>query len=159
MSEFEINPARAEKDKDAPTDLSTKFWAAAHTAGQTEDLDPIDKRLIACQQENTDNRGLISCLKQASNSWDEELNKTYKEIMTGLKLDGTPEAQKVMRDSERAWLNYRDKEFALIDKFRLNEPSEQNGNEAPVQGLEKKVDIVKQRVLELRDLQEQLAGD
>ena len=85
----------------------------------------------------------MGCLKEASKSWDVELNKTYKELMTGLKLDGTPDAQKALRDSERAWINYRDKEFALVDKFGLNIASEENGNEAQVEGLEKKVDIVK----------------
>jgi uncharacterized protein YecT (DUF1311 family) len=107
---------------------------------------PIDKWLDDCmgKMENQSTAGMIECAENAYVKWDKELNKIYKELMNNLK----PEGQKSLKESQKSWLKVRDEEFKLL----TNIYSEKQGTMYGPIHIMDKVEIVKQRTLELQNL-------
>ncbi len=45
--------------------------------------------------------------------WDKRLNQVYRKLMIKL----SPKQRKLLRESQRKWLQYRDREFKFIESF------------------------------------------
>ncbi|KAM3100347.1 lysozyme inhibitor LprI family protein [Phormidesmis sp. 146-12] len=103
--------------------------------------DPIDKELEDCLGKNPSTSGQLNCLRRAYDQWDEELNRIYKELRQRLDFQG----QEVLKAAQLKWIEYRDKEFALIDTLY----SGQGGTMQLVFNAARRVAIVKTRVSEL----------
>jgi uncharacterized protein YecT (DUF1311 family) len=54
---------------------------------------------------------MIQCLEQSYIRWDEELNRVYQALRNRLKTEG----RSVLKESQKAWLVYRDAEFITIN--------------------------------------------
>jgi uncharacterized protein YecT (DUF1311 family) len=104
--------------------------------------DPIDQELENCLEKNPSTSGQLNCLRGAYDQWDEELNRIYKELRQRLDFQG----QEVLKAAQLKWLDYRDKEFALIDAIY----SGQGGSMQLVFNVARRVAVVKTRVSELQ---------
>lgn len=91
---------------------------------------------------------MISCLEKAESNWDAELNKTFKLLLT--KLDSTE--QKKLRESQRQWLIYKDKEI----KFFTDVYGKQDGTMWNLAISDKRMQLIRQRTIELLDYYETL---
>jgi|SRR5688500_11075173 len=76
-------------------------------------VDSIDLALQQCREVNITTHGLIACMDEAAAAWDKELNKIYQQLMKTLSV----EQQELLRVSQRAWIEYRDKEMAFVYRF------------------------------------------
>ena len=73
--------------------------------------DPIDAALDQClsgDAANTD-AGMLSCTETAYAAWDKRLNTAYQALMKQL----DPASQNLLRDAQRSWVAYRDKDTAF----------------------------------------------
>ena len=108
-----------------------------------ENLHPIEVKMNNCIDKNPSTHGVTGCLDTAYTEWDAELNKFYK-LLTGI-VD--PTQKNALRDAERAWLAYRDKEFALLELLYKSK----EGTMFQPMLMYDKVTVVKKRALELED--------
>ncbi len=115
----------------------------AATVGAVEPAsDPIDRKATACMDREPSTAGMIECLQQAYAEWDAALNTTYADVRLRL----NPEAQNALKEAQRLWIGYRDAEFLAIDTIY----GAMQGTMWRLAGLSRKVEFVKNRVLELR---------
>jgi len=84
---------------------------------------------------------MARCTVEATKQWDMELNRIYKALRTKL---GVAEKQKLL-ESQRAWIQFRDLEFAFSDTFVKQE----NGTIAIIDDLGRKMNFVRERVMQL----------
>ena len=56
---------------------------------------------------------MVAAYANALKSWDNELNKHYEKLMAGLDAAGKAN----LKDSQRAWIVYRDKEIHNIVEY------------------------------------------
>ena len=83
-------------------------------AGATDDdttTDPIDKFYNECIDRNGSTAGMSDCTRQAARMWDAEMNKAYNKLLNLL----GPTKSQALRESQRAWIMFRDQEFRAID--------------------------------------------
>ncbi len=116
------------------------------TFGQDSQTDkhPIDIKVEDCLAigSNQTTVGMIACIQIAMEEWDAELNKYYKLLMNNLDIN----EQDKLRDAQRQWLAFRDKEFEFIGtRYGKMEGTMFNIIEA-----DSRNNIVKQRALELK---------
>ncbi|MBT8379336.1 MAG: DUF1311 domain-containing protein [Ignavibacteria bacterium] len=105
---------------------------------------PIDIKVEECiaNESNQTTIGMINCIQTAMEEWDAELNKYYKRLMNTLNTD----EQEKLRDAQRQWLVFRDKEFEFIGmRYGKMEGTMFNIIEA-----DSRSNIVRQRALELK---------
>ena len=102
---------------------------------------PIDRALEICTEKNPTTGGMVTCNDVAYKQWDQELNKTYRTLMSKLKPAGKP----LLRSAQLSWIRYRDNEFKLIDSIYDNI---QGTMYIPMR-IEEKMQIVKERALAL----------
>jgi uncharacterized protein YecT (DUF1311 family) len=104
---------------------------------------PIDIKVEECLSidSNQSTFGMIDCIRTAMEEWDVELNKYYKLHMNTLDTD----EQEKLRDSQRQWLVYRDKEFEFIETMYRN----MEGTMWKIVEADNRNNIVRQRALEL----------
>jgi uncharacterized protein YecT (DUF1311 family) len=102
---------------------------------------PIDSSLGDCLDKSNSTAGMIECLKEAHDKWDAEMNRYYNLLMGILK----EEAKKQLRQSQKAWLRFRDLEFEFIPNYYLDIGSYQGPTT-----WSHKVDVVRARALELQ---------
>ncbi len=95
-------------------------------------------------------RLFIDQLGEAYDDWDAELNKNYKELMNS---ELSQEQKETFRQAQREWIKFRDQEFTLIDSLYDHRYS---GNR--ISALEDKVDIIRQRALQLKERKDTLLG-
>lgn len=97
--------------------LTALIATGAHA--QDASPDPIDVQLDHCLQDTTGETtaGMRECVFLAYQAWDAELNKVYNELMGQL----SPESQKALRASQRAWLAFRDAQFKLNNRIYFEE--------------------------------------
>lgn len=74
---------------------------------------PIDAWLTGCMEKDPSTRGMNTCLGQAFEKWDLELNEVYRELIGRL----SAESGAVLREAQRAWLVFRDRELAWLGNF------------------------------------------
>ena len=70
----------------------------------------IDTILSKCLDKNQTTVGMNDCLVKSQELWDKELNKYYK--LLNSKLDSA--GQRKLKEAQKQWLNFRDKEIQLI---------------------------------------------
>jgi len=116
------------------------------TFGQESETEkhPIDIKVEECLAipSNQTTIGMIDCIQTAMEEWDAELNKYYKLLMNNLDNN----EQDKLRDAQRQWLVFRDKEFEFIGtRYGKMEGTMFNIIEA-----DSRNNIVRQRALELK---------
>lgn len=88
--------------------------AAPTRAAEQEPPHPIDAKMGKCMEADPSTAGLIGCAASAETAWDGELNQAYKALVAALK----GKAVESLKQSQRAWVAHRDKEFALQGELR-----------------------------------------
>lgn len=113
--------------------------------GDTEARHPIDIRLENCHSidSNQTTYGMINCEIIARDEWDKELNKYYNLLMDIL---GAEERTK-LKNSQLAWLSYRDKEKDFSGTMYYN----MQGTMWHVVAAGRFCEMVRQRALELKE--------
>jgi uncharacterized protein YecT (DUF1311 family) len=83
------------------------FLLALPLAAQVK-VDPIDKTLGDClgNAENQTTAGMVDCYGKAIQAADKALNRTWQRLMKAL----PPAEQAALKDSQKAWLKFRDEE-------------------------------------------------
>src|SRR5271165_4822993 len=71
---------------------------------------PIDKFYNDCIGRNPSTAGNLDCTRQAAKMWDAEMNNAYKNLLNLL----GPTKSEALRESQRAWILFRDQEFHAI---------------------------------------------
>ncbi|MDF2830924.1 lysozyme inhibitor LprI family protein [Chryseobacterium indoltheticum] len=94
-------------------------------------------------KQDISNAEMRECTIIARESWDKELNKYYKLLLTKLPKD----AFEILKASQKEWIIYRDKEFKFITKFYFEV---KEGTMWYNIAENKKKEIVKNRALELQ---------
>lgn len=112
---------------------------------QDEEEDPIDTTLAGCLDlpSGQSTAGMVQCLVTAYGAWDAALNEAYKDLMASL----DPGQKDALRESQRAWLAYRDAEQKFLRSL-ANAPGV--GTIINITTNQAMVDLVKARVLLLR---------
>lgn len=75
----------------------------------------IDDAMEACLDQAISTSDNIQCFGTAEAAWDGKLNEVYSAILPQL----SRELQRDLRDAERAWLRFRDADFAFASTFYL----------------------------------------
>ncbi|KAF2081854.1 lysozyme inhibitor LprI family protein [Flavobacterium sharifuzzamanii] len=110
---------------------------------QTKKENPIDVLESKClNKDNISNADMCNCTIQARESWDKELNKYYNLLKTKL----PKEAFETLKESQKQWLVYRDKEYSFISKYFYEV---KQGTMWYAVAENKKKEIVKARAVEL----------
>lgn len=94
---------------------------------------------------NQTTAGMIGCASKAYENWDTELNVVYNKFIDSLK---SPKMELMLKESQRQWIMYRDKEFEFSDNFYLS----QQGTMYRVMAISYKMEFVKQRAIELETM-------
>jgi uncharacterized protein YecT (DUF1311 family) len=103
----------------------------------------IDVQESKClKKENISNAEMCNCSIKACEAWDKELNKYYNLLKTKL----AKEEFEVLKESQKQWIAYRDKEFLFISKFYYEV---KEGTMWYSVAENQKTEIVKSRALEL----------
>lgn len=109
---------------------------------QQENL--IDLTESKClDKKDISNAEMRNCTIQATQSWDKELNKYYDLLKNQL----SKETFQTLKESQKQWMIFRDKEFALISKFHFEL---KEGTMWHIVAENRKKEIVKNRALELQ---------
>ncbi len=105
---------------------------------------PIDIQYEKClaSKNGQTTAGMIGCAQKAYDLWDAELNKYYKLLINQLKAD---EKENLMK-SQKSWIIYRDNEANFFDGVCIN----LEGTMYRPMAVNRQVEIVKQRTLELK---------
>ncbi len=74
---------------------------------------PIDRELEAAIEKDSSTAGQNRAISVAHKNWDAELNKAYQKLLKHLDA----EAARKMRESQRAWMAWRDKGIASLTAF------------------------------------------
>jgi|GEM_PF-621728 len=109
------------------------------------EVNQIDVELKKCLnlRENYTTAGMVKCTNLAIKKWDEELNVKYQELL-GLM---TEDQKIILKESQRKWIEFRDKEIDLINRFY----SDLQGTMwIPISAM-KQVELIKSRVLIIED--------
>lgn len=109
---------------------------------------PIEQWVTDCTVNDYSTQGMLHCYQQAYDKWDAELNSAYRELRQQL----TPAGRKVLLQAQRRWLAYRDAEFELVQHLY----STLEGTMWQLIIAVSRVEIVRQRTLELTDYLETL---
>ncbi|OQY02747.1 MAG: hypothetical protein B6I20_06555 [Bacteroidetes bacterium 4572_117] len=112
-------------------------------SGQENKQHPIDIQQDKCLEENPTTYGMKQCYIKAAKEWDKELNKYYKLLYNKLSDSGKIKLQ----DAQRAWIAFRDKEFALMSTFYYEELE---GTMYHVMASGDMTYLIKKRALELK---------
>lgn len=109
-------------------------------AGSNHLIDSIESQCIAVDSSTA---GMANCTKRAEEAWDLEMNRYYGLLMKSLDKD---QADK-LRQAQRSWVEYRDKEFKSIGALF---PTSGGTMWINIRAAHYR-DIVKQRALELME--------
>jgi uncharacterized protein YecT (DUF1311 family) len=104
----------------------------------------IDAWLNDCMKKNPSTTGVNDCLGQAFEKWDRELNRVYRELNGRLNA----EAKAVLRETQRAWIAFRDRELAFLARFYGGLDGTMYGSMLAAD----RVELVRRRVMELASL-------
>ncbi|HEY5536842.1 MAG TPA: lysozyme inhibitor LprI family protein [Ignavibacteria bacterium] len=109
---------------------------------------PIDVIMDSCMEKDPSTFGSIKCVEEASKLWDAEIEK-YNKLLLGI-LDA--ESVKIYKSAQAEWLIYKEKELANIDRIY----SQIQGTMFLQIAAGEKLDIVKQRALQLQSYYDDL---
>lgn len=113
----------------------------------TQDKHSIDKLEEECINKDSTTAGMANCTYEAQKQWDAEMNRYYKLLMAALDKNG----QDKLRESQRAWIKFRDAEFESIENMYPRDATVFINIRAA-----DKMSIVKERALQLKSYYEVL---
>lgn len=117
--------------------------APLHITAQSHSnvTDSIDSILRQCQDSVTSTYATISCLDDALDAWDKELNRVYKDVMQHL----DEKNKELLKSAQRKWLEFRDQEFAFSNQFY-----DRQGKGWAYDRIYRQMELTRTRVFELR---------
>lgn len=121
--------------------LSIVFTINIANAQQSEKEHPIDIEFSQCLTNDSTTAGMVECSYTALEKWDAELNANYKKLMQVLSV----EQKDSLKTSQRAWIDYRDKE----QNFRSQLFNSIGGTMWRIVESGKQLDFTKERAIEL----------
>lgn len=114
---------------------------------------PIDTWYNKCIEADGSTMGMINCADSAAVLWDIELNKNYNLLMDLL----NETAKEDMREAQREWIKFRDKEWKAISSYYgyVYEVME-GGTMYPMLAAGARMEVVRKRALDLKSMYEEL---
>ena len=107
---------------------------------------PTDIWLEKALAKNSSTTGTRQATNKAREMWDAEMNKRYRRLMSALK----PRQRAALRKSQKAWLAFRDAEFAANETII----SSKQGTMWPMMADDRMMILVKERALHLQGYEE-----
>ena len=107
---------------------------------------PIDQKLEAAIEKDSSTGGQNQAIGDAHEAWDKVLNQSYQKLLKHL----DPGAAKKLRESQRAWIAWRDKEVASLTAFY---EKMQGTMWSPIHAYSV-MELTRQRAIDLSDLAE-----
>ncbi len=104
----------------------------------------IDSWLKGCMEKDASTLGTNACLTQALARWDKEMNRVYQELNGRLDAEG----RNTLRDAQRAWVAFRDRELAWLGDFYGRLEGSMYGSMLVAD----RVEVTRRRALELDSL-------
>lgn len=95
-----------------PTFLALCFWAVSEAQQETGKPHPIDAAMEKEMRENSSTAGTLRAIVSAEEKWDGVMNERYKDLQKRL----PPGDLANLKSAQKAWLAFRDQEFALIER-------------------------------------------
>ena len=83
-------------------------------SAQSENANPIDIDYHACLAKDTSYANVCNCAYTAYDKWDKEMDKAYGKLLKILKKE---KDKNVLKESQTAWMAYRDAEFKSYDNM------------------------------------------
>ena len=124
--------------------LCTSFGAVSAYAEKVQINMNIDSVLKQCAANAQTTMDSSECYIQATQSWDAELNKQYK-----LLIDEQPETSRTpLKESQRAWIKYKESYFKAIDAFYQKE----QGTVWSIIAAESKMNVIRDKAIDLNRL-------
>lgn len=118
---------------------------AAESENEKHEIDIfVDKAM----DKDPSTAGMIKAMDEGEKLWDAELNKYYK--LLSEKLD--KESKAALKKAQLAWITFRDAEFAMIADIY----SKQEGTMYRVIAVSLRMEVVKRRALDLKNLYQEL---
>lgn len=108
----------------------------------------IDVFLEDCMEADPSTVGMVNCYEEAEKKWDEELNKTYKQLMAAADENTKPK----LKAAQLAWIKLRDAEFEFIAYLYGQMP----GTMFRTFSAGRRVTIIRNRVMELKSYYDDL---
>ena len=127
------------------------FLCFTYSYGQAYDSDDlIDRNLEKClaSPSGQSTAGMINCTLAARKSWDMELNKNYKLLMTVL----TANEREKLKIGQKKWISYRDSEIDFAGKLY----HDQDGTIWSIFAANRITEITEQRVKDLESYYDHL---
>lgn len=101
----------------------------------------IDTELEKCKVAVSTTPAISDCYQTASESWDVELNNQYKLLMQDLQQP----AKTKLKESQRAWVKYKDTYFSGIEEFYRQE----QGTIWSLVAAETKLNVIRDKAIDL----------
>jgi uncharacterized protein YecT (DUF1311 family) len=117
-------------------------------AQQTAEESPIDVAYYKCLAKDSSASGIAGCAFKAYGEWEDEVNKYYSRLLHMARKDTSGPS---VENAQAAWMTYREQEFKVYDNM-FNIP----GNEWVRLRSESRIDVMRQRAMELRRYYEAL---
>lgn len=113
--------------------------------GQSETSVQIDSELTKCleQETNYTTSGMTNCIIEATKKLDKRLNDSYQSLLKIL----TVEQKKMLVESQKSWIVYRDKEIEFSNQLYYD----MEGTMWIPINAETKMNLTKQRILEIEN--------
>lgn len=108
----------------------------------SQDYDQIDAALTECMNEDYSTHGMLRCINTAIEAYDSEMNKVYNLLLGKL----NEKDRELVRESQRAWINFRDKDIKSIEAIYANFDGTMY---LPMQAIDR-MELTKHRVQELK---------
>lgn len=127
------------------------FFFCIYTTSKAQEAQksyPIDIRLQKCIEADGSTVSMVECTQKAQKEWDNELNKYYKLLLAKLSVT----EQVTLRESQRQWLVYKEKETKFFTKVY----GSQEGSMWDVAIEDRKLNIIRTRAIEFIDYYETL---
>lgn len=131
--------------------LSTLFAVALTMSVHAQKESPIDRKLSDCIDGDPSTAGMVGCIDDAYAAWDKELNAAYQALAKRL----APEPKDALKTAQRRWLEWRDAEFAMLDRIYAT----REGTMYLPMAAGDRMEIIKARAVELRSYESLLRID
>lgn len=116
------------------------------SAAAQEKKDPIDEQMEAClaEPDGQSTNGMCQCTYAALDKWEKKLNKVYNTLKPMLSVT----AKTKLTEAQRLWIQFREKEIALIDATT----GKMDGTMWRIVRASQVMEITKKRTLELEHM-------
>ena len=125
----------------------------SYSQDQDKDTHPIDVWYNNCISVDGSTMGMIMCADSAAILWDIELNKNYNLLMGML----GESAKESLRDAQREWIKFRDKEWEAINAYyEYIYELMQGGTMYPMLASGARMEVVRKRALDIKGMYDEL---